>query len=66
MSVSLSAALPLALKHAVEDTAKQWESSGNTARLWKKDPSLWTNSGEEKWLGWLDLVDQQLGVRFTV
>ncbi len=28
--------------------------------MWKKDASLWTNSGEEKWLGWLDIVDLQL------
>jgi glucose-6-phosphate isomerase len=29
------------------------------ARLWTKDASLWTNSGEEKWLGWLDVIEQQ-------
>lgn len=60
MSVSFSPALPPDLQRAVNETAKQWEASGSTARLWKKDPALWTSSGEEKWLGWLDIVDQQL------
>ena len=23
-------------------------------RIWSRDPSVWTNSGEEQWLGWLD------------
>jgi hypothetical protein len=25
-------------------------------RIWAYDPSLWTNSGEDRWLGWLDVV----------
>jgi transaldolase / glucose-6-phosphate isomerase len=23
-------------------------------RIWSRDPAVWTDSGEEKWLGWLD------------
>ena len=23
-------------------------------RIWERDPNVWTGSGEEKWLGWLD------------
>ena len=23
-------------------------------RIWSRDPTIWTDSGEEKWLGWLD------------
>jgi len=23
-------------------------------RIWSRDPTVWTDSGEEKWLGWLD------------
>jgi hypothetical protein len=26
------------------------------ARIWAYDASLWTNSGEDRWLGWLDVV----------
>jgi glucose-6-phosphate isomerase len=60
MSVNFSSALPKELETAVQAVESKWESAGNTARLWKKDASLWTNSGEENWLGWLDIVDQEL------
>ena len=35
------------------------------ARLWTKDASLWTSSGEEKWLGWLGVIEagRELGAR---
>ena len=33
--------------------AAAWDASNNTARLWKKDASLWTSADENKWLGWL-------------
>ena len=29
-------------------------------RLWSKDASLWSNKDEGDWLGWLDIVDEQL------
>ena len=28
-----------------------------SARIWRRDASVWTNSGEEKWLGWLDSAE---------
>src|SRR5690349_3107933 len=52
--------LPRDLDSAVRDAQKAWDAAGNTRKLWNKDPSIWTSSGEEKWLGWLDIVDQQL------
>ena len=60
MIENLSAALPSDLNKAVEQAIQHWDAKNNTDRLWNKDASLWTNSGEEKWLGWLDIVDQQL------
>jgi transaldolase/glucose-6-phosphate isomerase len=29
-------------------------------RLWRGDPSLWTSDDEDKWVGWLRVVDDQL------
>jgi len=29
-------------------------------RLWDRDASLWTGDDESKWLGWLDIVQEQL------
>jgi glucose-6-phosphate isomerase len=57
---NLSATLPKDLQKAVAAAQKNWDAAGNTARLWNKDASLWTNNGESKWLGWLDVVEQQL------
>lgn len=56
--------LPNDLSQAVKATLDDWEATGKVNRLWARDPSLWTNSGEEKWLGWLDIVaEQQRNVR---
>lgn len=51
--------LPNQLSQAVEATLNDWQVAGKVRRLWARDPSLWTNSDEEKWLGWLDIVAEQ-------
>ncbi len=48
------------LESAVVQAKKDWEGANKTAKLWQKDASLWTNTDESKWLGWLNIVDQQL------
>jgi transaldolase / glucose-6-phosphate isomerase len=58
--VTFSFSLPGDLEKAVKEARKRWDSNRNTDRLWKKDSSLWTNTDEAKWLGWLDIADQQL------
>jgi glucose-6-phosphate isomerase len=60
MIENFSASLPADLNKEVERAVRDWDGKNNTDRLWNKDASLWTNSGEEKWLGWLDIVDKQL------
>src|SRR5690348_15151904 len=45
------------LTRRVNDAIASWESSGNTKRMWAKDASLWTDSGEDRWLGWLDAAE---------
>lgn len=57
---SLEFSLPVDLDAKVRHATEEWAAQGNVARLWAKDPTLWTNTGEEKWLGWLDIVDQQV------
>src|SRR5438067_5970067 len=57
---ALSSSLPVELRNAVKEAQKSWDGARGTERLWKKDASLWTNTDENKWLGWLDIVDQQL------
>jgi glucose-6-phosphate isomerase len=43
----------------VDLAAADWTSNNKVARFWQKDPSLWTSDGEEKWLGWIDIVERQ-------
>jgi len=37
-----------------------WKTSGKVKRLWARDASLWTNSDESAWLGWLGITDDQI------
>jgi glucose-6-phosphate isomerase len=57
---TFSYALPSDLQSAIREARHDWDRAGNTQRLWNKDASLWTNTDEGKWLGWMDIVDQQL------
>ncbi|MDX6576342.1 MAG: transaldolase / glucose-6-phosphate isomerase [Blastocatellia bacterium] len=61
---SQSFSLPTKLSQAVEATLDDWRAAGKVRQLWARDPSLWTNRDEDKWLGWLDIVaEQQRNVR---
>ena len=57
-------ALGDALTKKVDATAEEWRSHGNVRKLWQRDKSLWTDTDEDRWLGWLDAcrrrTDQEL------
>jgi glucose-6-phosphate isomerase len=57
--MSIRFKLPNDLSASVDRAAIDWTNNNNVARFWRKDASLWTNSGEEKWMGWLDIVERQ-------
>jgi transaldolase / glucose-6-phosphate isomerase len=48
------------LTQAVQATIKDWQAGNKMARLWRGDPSLWTGDDEDKWIGWLTIVEDQL------
>jgi transaldolase / glucose-6-phosphate isomerase len=52
--------LPESLATTVKATIADWQSRGNMQRLWQRDATLWTGADEDKWLGWLDIVDEQI------
>ena len=52
-------ALPSDLRGAVDAAAADWQANHKVKRFWRKDPSLWTRDGEEKWMGWIDIVERQ-------
>jgi transaldolase/glucose-6-phosphate isomerase len=52
--------LPEKLATDVNASLQYWKKNGKVKRLWQKDASLWTGTDEDKWLGWLDITEQQL------
>ena len=56
----LKTSLPEALASTVKTTIADWQSGGKMQRLWQRDATLWTGSDEANWLGWLDIVDEQI------
>jgi transaldolase/glucose-6-phosphate isomerase len=59
----LKTSLPDKLAASVKATMAEWQAAGRVKRLWQKDASLWTGSDEANWLGWLDIVDDQIAYR---
>jgi transaldolase/glucose-6-phosphate isomerase len=52
--------LPPDLAGKVADVVADWQHGGKTRRLWARDATLWTGKDEQRWLGWLDVADDQL------
>ena len=56
----LKSSLPESLAASVKTAISDWQSGGKMQRLWSRDSSLWSGSDEAEWLGWLDIVDEQI------
>jgi transaldolase/glucose-6-phosphate isomerase len=56
----LKTSLPESLAASVKAAIADWQSRGTMQRLWQRDASLWTGTDEANWLGWLDIVDEQM------
>ncbi len=48
------------MKMAFEAEMEVWRKEGRIRRLWAGDKSLWTATDEDKWFGWLHIVEQEL------
>jgi transaldolase/glucose-6-phosphate isomerase len=48
------------LQSAVDAAISDWTSAKKVQRLFVRDKSLWTNTDEDQWTGWLDIVEHQL------
>ncbi len=59
----LKSFLPEPLASAVQSAIADWQSGGKMQRLWQRDATLWTGDDEAKWLGWLDIVEEQVAQR---
>ncbi|HUZ75229.1 MAG TPA: bifunctional transaldolase/phosoglucose isomerase [Stellaceae bacterium] len=50
-----------AMKTALDAEMEAWRADGRIRRLWAGDKSLWAGTDEDKWVGWLQIVEQELG-----
>lgn len=57
---AMSYKLPDELQKDVQAALEDWRKQGKVRRLWDADASLWTETDESNWLGWLCIVDKQL------
>ena len=57
---ALKASLPDSLAAKVKATSADWQSGGKMQRLWQRDAKLWSGTDEANWLGWLDIVEEQI------
>jgi transaldolase/glucose-6-phosphate isomerase len=48
------------VKSALAAEMDAWRAGGRIRRLWAGDTSLWSGVDENKWLGWLDIVEKEL------
>ncbi len=51
--------IPDELETSLSEQLDDFQKSDAVNGIWKKDAALWTDSGEDKWLGWLDIVEKE-------
>jgi transaldolase/glucose-6-phosphate isomerase len=51
--------LPRELVTGVEKALEDWDQNDKVRRLWQQDASVWTDTNENKWLGWLNIAGEQ-------
>jgi transaldolase/glucose-6-phosphate isomerase len=56
----LRTSLPESLAAAVKTNIGDWKAGGKMKRLWQRDATLWTGDDEANWLGWLDIIEEQI------
>ena len=59
-SLPPTSSLPPAEAKAVETAIQEWAASDRIKRIWAHDASIWSNTNEAKWLGWLSIVGEQI------
>jgi len=48
------------MQMAFDSEMETWRKTGGVRRLWAGDKSLWTGTDEDKWVGWLRIVEEEL------
>ncbi len=60
MSNLMTYSLPEKLKQAYRAEIQKTIEEKRVQRIWERDPSVWTGTDEDKWLGWLEIVGEEL------
>jgi transaldolase/glucose-6-phosphate isomerase len=62
MAINLASySMPPEIDDAVRGEVDTWKKDDTIARIWRKDAGVWTGDDESKWLGWLTIVEEELG-----
>jgi transaldolase/glucose-6-phosphate isomerase len=48
------------MEAALKAEMETWRKDGRIRRLWSGDKTLWAGTDEDKWVGWLYVVEQEL------
>ncbi|MGA8214001.1 MAG: bifunctional transaldolase/phosoglucose isomerase [Candidatus Sulfotelmatobacter sp.] len=56
----LKSSLPESLAASVKTNIADWKAGNKMQRLWQRDATLWTGDDEAKWLGWLDITEEEI------
>ncbi len=59
-TTGMTTSLPAGLAAAVKSANREWQAGAKMKRLWQRDAALWTGADEASWLGWLDIVEEQI------
>jgi transaldolase/glucose-6-phosphate isomerase len=60
MSNLMAFTLPEKLKQSYKAEIQKTIEDKRISRIWEKDASVWTGKDEPKWLGWLEIVGEEL------
>jgi transaldolase/glucose-6-phosphate isomerase len=60
MSNLMTFTLPDRLKQSYKAEVQKTIEDKRITRIWEKDASVWTGEDEAQWLGWLDIVGEEL------
>jgi transaldolase/glucose-6-phosphate isomerase len=52
--------IPENLQKQLEQAVSDWRGKGTVSGLWQGDAQVWTGSDESKWLGWLNITEDQI------
>jgi len=52
--------LPDDIEAEYANELESWRKEGRIRRLWRSDKSVWTGADEDKWTGWLHIVEREL------